>query len=476
MLPIDAHRRRLAPFMMGAVWLLGLLAAGIAVTAKDGQGLLLSVAVVIACVIATALSLRDRAGFGTRLVNGLALGLSSSVLAWSAGASGLAIVGPAGLGLGVALAGVWGDRRVLLAVAGFLAVASLVDAAIGDAGAIGLLVHLAVIASTTTVLLVQIGLLNDTAAALHVARDEIEKAADAARRLPLATDGVPALANDRSMQINDAVNDFEAAISSTLDAMVFDVESADLTASRVIEMALMAVDQAQKVASSSDQASANVRTVAEAADELATSIDAIHVHVDNTQDVLGRARSNVDASVSRIGELSREASRITEIVGLIQVIASKTNLLALNATIEAARAGEAGRGFAVVAAEVKALAEQTRKAAEEIAALATGIGSSTDAAVASINGFAAIIGEVSTYAEAISQSINEQGSVTSRIADEVAQATRGTGDITAVASTAIAGANETQEGVESMSRAMRNVSASARSLASDIQDFLKRVA
>ena len=58
-------------------------------------------------------------------------------------------------------------------------------------------------------------------------------------------------------------------------------------------------------------------------------------------------------------ELGDAATRIGEVIGLIQAIAGQTNLLALNATIEAARAGDAGRGFAVVASEVKSLAGQT---------------------------------------------------------------------------------------------------------------------
>src|SRR5207237_2874822 len=69
---------------------------------------------------------------------------------------------------------------------------------------------------------------------------------------------------------------------------------------------------------------------------------------------VGQARSTTD----RVGELSKAATRIGDVVELINTIAGQTNLLALNATIEAARAGEAGRGFAVVASEVKALADR----------------------------------------------------------------------------------------------------------------------
>src|SRR5690606_34491876 len=97
-------------------------------------------------------------------------------------------------------------------------------------------------------------------------------------------------------------------------------------------------------------------------------------------------------------ELANAATRIGEVINLIQSIAGQTNLLALNATIEAARAGEAGRGFAVVASEVKSLAGQTARATEEIAGHIGAIQmAAADAAqaIAQVNG---IIEDMSTIA------------------------------------------------------------------------------
>ena len=120
------------------------------------------------------------------------------------------------------------------------------------------------------------------------------------------------------------------------------------------------------VAAASEEASTNVQSVASATEELSSSVNEISRQVQKSARMAGEAVDQARVTNDRVGELSKAAARIGDVVELINTIAGQTNLLALNATIEAARAGEAGRGFAVVASEVKALAEQTAKATGEI--------------------------------------------------------------------------------------------------------------
>src|SRR5262249_35719120 len=147
-------------------------------------------------------------------------------------------------------------------------------------------------------------------------------------------------------------------------------------------------------AAASSEASDNVRDIASAAEELASSVTEVNRQVSQSQVVAEKAVGETERTNAEIKALDEAARRIGDVVKLITAIAEQTNLLALNATIEAARAGDAGRGFAVVASEVKALAGQTAKATEEISAQIDGMQQATLRSVEAIGAIQRTISEV----------------------------------------------------------------------------------
>jgi methyl-accepting chemotaxis protein len=205
-------------------------------------------------------------------------------------------------------------------------------------------------------------------------------------------------------------------------------------------------------------ASHNVSSAAASTEELTWSIGAIALQAAKSTEVAGRAVSEAQRTVGTMSQLSGAATRIGEVIGLIQAIAGQTNLLALNATIEAARAGEAGRGFAVVAAEVKSLAGQTGKATEEIAAQIGAIQSAAGDAAQAIQQVNAIIGEMSGIAANVSAAVEEQNAAVSSIAEGVNRAS-----------------GEARSGAEAMSR-VAGRSQDARATAGDVKALAKSLA
>src|SRR4029079_1309706 len=114
--------------------------------------------------------------------------------------------------------------------------------------------------------------------------------------------------------------------------------------------------------------------------------------------------------------LDEAAERIGSGVGLISKIAAPTNLLALKATIEATAAGESVTGFAVVAAEVKALANQTSRATEEISQQVAAIQEATKGAVNEIASIARGIHELTAVSTSIASAVEGQAATAREIA------------------------------------------------------------
>jgi len=157
------------------------------------------------------------------------------------------------------------------------------------------------------------------------------------------------------------------------------------------EMSSGALQQDQEITNTSSaveqltvsmkQVSNNAEASAEAARRALDAAEQGNRAVRDTLEGMQRIRSSVQATAKRIKALGDRSLEISEIVKVINDITEQTNLLALNAAIEAARAGEAGRGFAVVADEVRKLAEHSRSATKDIAALIKAIQAETNDAV-----------------------------------------------------------------------------------------------
>ncbi|MFA8343902.1 MAG: methyl-accepting chemotaxis protein [Rhodothermaceae bacterium] len=196
-------------------------------------------------------------------------------------------------------------------------------------------------------------------------------------------------------------------VSSNMSSMAATAEEMSINVENVVNNATQVSDATISVANSIEEVSSTVNTIASNSREAA-----------DISDQAARMSSEASETMVTLGEAANEIGKVTEV---IKRIADQTNLLALNATIEAASAGEAGKGFAVVANEIKELANQSARAAEDIADKISSVQDNTNNAVGIIEKVAEIILTINNSVNEISSSVDQQSVTITEVATSIMQ-------------------------------------------------------
>jgi methyl-accepting chemotaxis protein len=246
---------------------------------------------------------------------------------------------------------------------------------------------------------------------------------------------------------------------------------------RVVKLQAAAVNETtstvEELGASSRQSATQAESMAQAAKQ---SLDMTQEGVRLANQVsasMAGMKQKVGSVAEQILRLSEQAGQIGSVAKVVGELAGETNMLALNAAVEAARAGEHGRGFAVVAAEIRKLADQSKKSAERTNALVVDIQKATNSAVMVTEEGTRTAGEVATI---IDKTIEAFGTIATTVssvsvsaqqvllnskqqAGALGQVTEAMKNLAAGSTQMAAGTEQTRKGVQKLNSVAQDLKA-----------------